>query len=707
MSYYTKITNSGLAAITTAMNNSSKVPITYMAFGDGNGSIPEPDENATSLVNEVYRVGVNKVEVHSKNPNWLVCEAIIPSAVGGFNIREVALYDSTGNNMLAIASYPPTYKPTVEEGAAKIQTIRIVIQVENSGNFELILDPDVVLATIESIQKLEKKLYKDTETTVECIEDLQSLEHIDGKIVYVKSYYKAENFALSQPYMGGSKRVFVKSRSNENDGFLCINGWVLIVQNNQVSPEQAGAKLDAKDFDSAESLQKTFLSGYEVICSSGTYYTTKPLYHRSSFKLRGQGFWSKTRIFKTTGNGINLPDVLSPNGVDYVSYNRDAVLIAIPDSGDYCHNVSIKNILLGREWDATSEFFLKGYSYFAPYLAQSEFTSVWCNATRYTWYTVNQWMCTFNRCEGAGGEWIVGGIEGDILRGGTTSTYNSCWSKVINIQMANAWRFTNMASVTMNSCGTDGLGKPDSIASSVIFAENSRITLNGFGIEVVHAESIFKFSSSVVDITNLTFHQVYNNYGKIFNIKGGIVVLATSGLELVNTNLGLSLPDFAIVDNNGYFSVKNVTCNPPLVEVSNTAKNKNAILIKNSSSANIESNVSKKSLFANAFADITNAAPQSTNDTLNIGVTNDSAIRHNTNSFQLGSAQVFRDSKGFLRQTLLNKPTSESDGVPVGGCPIYNEFSSPKQIEGNFYFDKNTRKLCIFDGEKWSQIQGT
>ncbi|MFN4105454.1 MAG: phage tail protein [Acinetobacter johnsonii] len=153
MSYYTKITKAGLAAITAAMNNSSKVPITYMAFGDGNGYIPEPDENAASLVNEVYRVGVNKVEVHSKNPNWLVCEAIIPSAVGGFNIREVALYDSTGNTMLAIASYPPTYKPTVEEGAAKIQTIRIVIQVDNSGNFELIVDPDVVLATVDYVDE--------------------------------------------------------------------------------------------------------------------------------------------------------------------------------------------------------------------------------------------------------------------------------------------------------------------------------------------------------------------------------------------------------------------------------------------------------------------------------------------------------------------------------------------------------------------------
>ncbi|WP_180060597.1 phage tail protein [Acinetobacter sp. YH12135] len=183
MSYYTKITKAGLAAITAAMNNNSKVPITYMAFGDGNGYIPEPDENATSLVNEVYRVGVNKVEVHSKNPNWLVCEAIIPSAVGGFNIREVALYDSTGNTMLAIASYPPTYKPTVEEGAAKIQTIRIVIQVDNSGNFELIVDPDVVLATVDLV--LSNQII-----TCESVEDLISKPiYKDGQRAYLKSYY--------------------------------------------------------------------------------------------------------------------------------------------------------------------------------------------------------------------------------------------------------------------------------------------------------------------------------------------------------------------------------------------------------------------------------------------------------------------------------------------------------------------------------------
>lgn len=219
MSYYTKITKAGLAAITAAMNNNSKVPITYMAFGDGNGYIPEPDENATSLVNEVYRVGVNKVEVHNKNPNWLVCEAIIPSAVGGFNIREVALYDSTGNTMLAIASYPPTYKPTVEEGAAKIQTIRIVIQVDNSGNFELIVDPDVVLATTAYVNQQDNLILQ--YISVNSYADLKELvPSFENQRAVLSSYVEGKN-------LGGGTFRSVRGNLSEDGGYTCKvnNEW--------------------------------------------------------------------------------------------------------------------------------------------------------------------------------------------------------------------------------------------------------------------------------------------------------------------------------------------------------------------------------------------------------------------------------------------------------------------------------------------------
>ena len=80
---------------------------------------------------------------------------------------------------------------------------------------------------------------------VKTIDDLIAINNPkDGDVVYVKGYYVATNFALAQPYRGGGQRIYVDSRKNENDGFLCTNGWVLQVENNTVSLEQAGAKGD-------------------------------------------------------------------------------------------------------------------------------------------------------------------------------------------------------------------------------------------------------------------------------------------------------------------------------------------------------------------------------------------------------------------------------------------------------------------------------
>lgn len=62
----------------------------------------------------------------------------------------------------------------------------------------------------------------------ESIADMLAIENPkDGMQVYVKGYYKPANFALAQPYRGGGYRTYIASRSSENDGGLCINGWVL------------------------------------------------------------------------------------------------------------------------------------------------------------------------------------------------------------------------------------------------------------------------------------------------------------------------------------------------------------------------------------------------------------------------------------------------------------------------------------------------
>lgn len=77
---------------------------------------------------------------------------------------------------------------------------------------------------------------------VDSIADLANISAKDGKLVYVKSYYSGAN-------KGGGKRIYVSSRANENDGFLCINGWVLVLDNSIVNSYQAGAYGDGTTDD--------------------------------------------------------------------------------------------------------------------------------------------------------------------------------------------------------------------------------------------------------------------------------------------------------------------------------------------------------------------------------------------------------------------------------------------------------------------------
>ena len=148
--YFSVFTTQGLALLTEAIQNGTKLGITSMAFGDGGGSLPTPEADVTSLVNEVHRTSLNSLAPDPKNANWLRAEAIIASAIGGFNIRELGLY--AGDVLVAYSNYPPTFKPNPSDGTARIMTFRIVLQIDNLANFELVIDPDVVLATVQHVE---------------------------------------------------------------------------------------------------------------------------------------------------------------------------------------------------------------------------------------------------------------------------------------------------------------------------------------------------------------------------------------------------------------------------------------------------------------------------------------------------------------------------------------------------------------------------
>ncbi|APW13839.1 phage tail protein [Salmonella enterica subsp. enterica serovar Muenster] len=145
--YKTVITKAGAIKLAAAtVPNGKKVNFTAMAIGDGGGTLPVPDANQTKLVNEVWRYKLNKISQDNKHQNYVVAELLIPPETGGFWMREMGLYDDTGT-LIAVGNMAESYKPKLDEGAGRAQTVRMVIMVSDIESVELTIDTSTVMAT--------------------------------------------------------------------------------------------------------------------------------------------------------------------------------------------------------------------------------------------------------------------------------------------------------------------------------------------------------------------------------------------------------------------------------------------------------------------------------------------------------------------------------------------------------------------------------
>nr|DAE76358.1 MAG TPA: tail collar fiber protein [Bacteriophage sp.] len=158
--YYTLVTNIGAARIAKATALGTVVNLSQMAVGDGGGNPITPSATATALTREVYRASLNMLEVDENNQKQVIAELLIPEEEGDFTIREVGLFDNN-NNLIAIGSIADSYKPRLSSGTASQQIIRMVIQIDNTDAVGLKVDPAVVLATREYVEKLINKKFKE------------------------------------------------------------------------------------------------------------------------------------------------------------------------------------------------------------------------------------------------------------------------------------------------------------------------------------------------------------------------------------------------------------------------------------------------------------------------------------------------------------------------------------------------------------------
>ncbi len=200
--YFCILTSVGAAKLANATALGQTLEFSQMALGDGGGSLPVPNQSQVALIGEVRRAPMNSVEIDSDNPTWIVCEQVIPAEVGGWTVRETGIYDIDGD-LVAVGNFPETYKPVLEEGSGRTQTIRMVIQVSNAATVTLKIDPSVVLATREYVD----------------LKDAAHAEATDPHPQYQTKALASSQAASEKVYVDGlqnKKRLFMVSGDADN-----------------------------------------------------------------------------------------------------------------------------------------------------------------------------------------------------------------------------------------------------------------------------------------------------------------------------------------------------------------------------------------------------------------------------------------------------------------------------------------------------------
>ncbi|AYO37130.1 hypothetical protein EBA31_07390 [Serratia sp. P2ACOL2] len=176
--YKAIITTAGAAKIAAASAGGTQLKIVRMAVGDGNGTLPTPNPAQTKLVNEKYRAALNGLTIDKALKNHILAEMIIPANVGGFWLREMGLYDEAGT-LIAVSNMAESYKPKLEEGSGRTQTLRMILIVSSTEAIQVIAGGDTVLATkdfvADAIAAHEKtRNHPDASTTAKGLVQLSS-----------------------------------------------------------------------------------------------------------------------------------------------------------------------------------------------------------------------------------------------------------------------------------------------------------------------------------------------------------------------------------------------------------------------------------------------------------------------------------------------------------------------------------------------------
>ena len=152
--YFAILTNKGTEKMAAYLQSGKKIEIAFVSVGDGKGQIPMPDPARTALVNEVWR-GPAQTVLDQANKNVIKSTSVIPTDVGGWNVREIGLIDGDGE-LFAIANAPGYPKISIADGINNDMQVGMRVAVSNRDGIVVTVDGTVIIATMQDIKDHDK-----------------------------------------------------------------------------------------------------------------------------------------------------------------------------------------------------------------------------------------------------------------------------------------------------------------------------------------------------------------------------------------------------------------------------------------------------------------------------------------------------------------------------------------------------------------------
>lgn len=137
----TILTDVGIAKLLVA-SPLNPIVITEIAVGDGSGGYPTLTSGMTALTNEVWRGDATAPVKEGAGLDVLKFEGIVPRSVGGFTVREIAIFDEDGD-MIAIGQTSALLKPVPDATNGLTLTVRLRVQLSNTAETSLFITESI------------------------------------------------------------------------------------------------------------------------------------------------------------------------------------------------------------------------------------------------------------------------------------------------------------------------------------------------------------------------------------------------------------------------------------------------------------------------------------------------------------------------------------------------------------------------------------